>query len=139
MVRSAHAFRLSACRLTSPKAFFGVGCTLCSYALAFRALIEVGLSFLRYQEAWSLCSFSLLLDRLLVIYNSELRSEPNKALNKIFKFVGLPEFDYSEISSEDANEAFNKKYPNFEEMTGYVFYNLELIRSHAAGRGLSIA
>lgn len=58
-------------------------------------------------------------ERVLIIYNSELRKETAKTMDRIIEFVDLPSFDYATKTFQDAERAFEQMYPKFEEQTGW--------------------
>ncbi|KAJ8904925.1 hypothetical protein NDN08_001439 [Rhodosorus marinus] len=56
-------------------------------------------------------------EQLLVIENEEVKSEPDKVMQKMLRHAGLPPVDAG--NDEDAWKEFRKHYPGFEDSTGW--------------------
>mmetsp|Transcript_4359 Transcript_4359/g.18534 ORF Transcript_4359/g.18534 Transcript_4359/m.18534 type:complete len:535 (-) Transcript_4359:656-2260(-) len=56
-------------------------------------------------------------EQLLVLENEEVKSEPEKVMQKMLQHAGLPPVDAG--NDEDAWKEFRKHYPGFEDSTGW--------------------
>lgn len=52
-------------------------------------------------------------DRVLVVSDSELRSDPQGTLDTLCDFIGLPRLDVSDVTSDDVSAALDAAYPAF--------------------------
>mmetsp|Transcript_20718 Transcript_20718/g.26776 ORF Transcript_20718/g.26776 Transcript_20718/m.26776 type:complete len:876 (+) Transcript_20718:2-2629(+) len=65
------------------------------------------------------CFQSFPKEQILVVESSELHDDPNSAMEKIHKHVGLPQYHYEKTTPEDLDAVIDQYYPKFESLTGW--------------------
>jgi len=58
-------------------------------------------------------------EQVLVLLDSELKSDSNSTMRRVTDFLGLPSFDYSAVTENEIGEHFNRLYPRFEDASGW--------------------
>lgn len=58
-------------------------------------------------------------EQVMVVESGELRADPQRVMNEVYDFIGVPHVDVSGYNDTTINELINKRYPLFEDVSGW--------------------